>query len=99
MGFPRQEYWSWLPILSPGDLPNPGIELTSSMSPALQAGFFTTEPAGEPTSLGIPALRCFPEAKGRVQEEALMVRVLASLSASRVTTGTQESWLPNLASS
>ena len=24
--FPRQEYWSGLPFLSPGDLPNPGIE-------------------------------------------------------------------------
>ena len=21
MGFPRQEYWSWLPLPSPGDLP------------------------------------------------------------------------------
>ena len=26
MGFSRQEYWSGLPFLSPGDLPNPGIE-------------------------------------------------------------------------
>ena len=24
--FPRQEYWSGLPLLSPGDLPDPGIE-------------------------------------------------------------------------
>ena len=29
MGFLRQEYWSGLPFLSPGDLPNPGIELVS----------------------------------------------------------------------
>ena len=29
MGFSRQEYWSWLPFPSPGDLPNPGIELGS----------------------------------------------------------------------
>ena len=36
MGFPRQEYGSRLPFLSPGDLPNPGIE---PMSTALQAGF------------------------------------------------------------
>ena len=34
MGFPRQEYWSGLPFPSPGDLPDPGIELAS---PALQA--------------------------------------------------------------
>ena len=45
MGFARQEYWSGLPILSPGDLPNPGIEL---MSPALAGGFVTSEPPGKP---------------------------------------------------
>ena len=32
MGFSRQGYWSRLPFLSPGDLPDPGIE---SKSPAL----------------------------------------------------------------
>ena len=26
IGFSRQEYWSGLPFLSPGDLPNPGLE-------------------------------------------------------------------------
>ena len=35
MGFSRQEYWSELPCLSPGDLPNSGIETTSLTSPAL----------------------------------------------------------------
>ena len=29
MGFPRQEYWSGLPLPSPGDLPDPRIELES----------------------------------------------------------------------
>ena len=33
MEFSRQEYWSELPFLSPGDLPDPGIELES---PVLQ---------------------------------------------------------------
>ena len=33
MGFPRQEYWSGLPVPSPGDLPDPGID---PRSPALQ---------------------------------------------------------------
>jgi len=28
-GFPRQEYWSGLPLPSPGDLPDPGIEPAS----------------------------------------------------------------------
>ena len=32
MGFSRQEYWSGLPIPSPGGLPDPGIK---PVSPAL----------------------------------------------------------------
>ena len=39
VGFPRQEYWSGLPLPSPGDLPNSGTEPASS---ALQADY--TEP-------------------------------------------------------
>ena len=37
MEFSRQEYWSGLPFPPPGDLPNPGIESASPVSPALQA--------------------------------------------------------------
>ena len=48
MGFYRQEYWSGLPFPTPGDLPDPGIEPTSPVSPALVVGFFTTEPPGKP---------------------------------------------------
>ena len=33
--FSRQKYWSRLPFLTPGDLPNPGIKLTSLASPAM----------------------------------------------------------------
>ena len=36
-GFPRQEYWSGLPCLLPGDRHNPRIEPMSPASPALQA--------------------------------------------------------------
>ena len=53
LGFPRQEYWSELPFPSPGDLSDPGIE---SMSPALADGFFTTEPAGKPSTEGGSAI-------------------------------------------
>ena len=42
MGFPRQEYWSGLPCLPPGDLPSPGIEPMSLTSPALTGRFFAT---------------------------------------------------------
>ena len=43
--FLRQEYWSGLPFPSPGDLPDPGLEPTSS---ALIGGFSATEPSGKP---------------------------------------------------
>ena len=40
MEFSRQEHWSGLPFPSPGDLPNPGIELRS---PALWADALLSE--------------------------------------------------------
>ena len=45
MGFSRQRYWGGLPFHSPGDLPNPGIEL---VSPAMQADSLPTELPGKP---------------------------------------------------
>ena len=45
MGFPRQEYWSGLPFLSPEDLPNSGIEPTS---PAWQVGSLLLSHLGRP---------------------------------------------------
>ena len=47
MEFARQEYWSALPVPSPGDLPGPGIKPASHASPALAGRFFTTEPPGK----------------------------------------------------
>ena len=44
-GFSRQEYWSGLPVASPGDLPDPGIK---PVSPALQADSLLSEPPGKP---------------------------------------------------
>ena len=48
MGFSRQECWSGLPCLPPGDLPDPGIEAMSITLPALASGFFTTSSPGKP---------------------------------------------------
>ena len=45
MRFPRQEYWNGLSFHSPGDLPNPGIELAS---PVLQAGSLPLGQSGKP---------------------------------------------------
>ena len=45
LGFSRQEYWSELPLLSPGDLPNPRTE---SRSPAWQADSLPLSHLGSP---------------------------------------------------
>ena len=50
MEFSRQKYWHWLPFLSPGDLPDPGIE---PRSPALQEDSLPFEPSGRYTILDI----------------------------------------------
>ena len=51
MGFSRREYWSGLPFPFPGDLPNPGIEPTPLMSPALGVGSFPLSPPGKPRKM------------------------------------------------
>ena len=45
MEFSRQQYWSGLPFLSPGVLPDPGIE---PRSPTLQVDSLPSEPPGNP---------------------------------------------------
>ena len=50
MGFSRQEYWSGLPCLPPGHLPNPGIKPEFPVAPPLQVEFLPTEPPGKPLS-------------------------------------------------
>ena len=45
MGFSRQEYWSGLPVPSPGDLPGPGI---CPESAGLHASSLPPEPPGKP---------------------------------------------------
>ena len=54
MGFPRREYWSGLPLPSPGDLPNPGVE---PMSPAWQADSLWLSDQG--SAKGQQNLLCF----------------------------------------
>ena len=47
-GISQARILNWLPFLSPGDLPDPGIK---PASPSLAGGFFTTKP---------PGMRIFP---------------------------------------
>ena len=47
MGILQARILEWVALLSPGDLPNPGIEPASLMSPALAGRFFTTSATWE----------------------------------------------------
>ena len=46
-GILQARYWSGLPSPPPGDLPNPGMEPMSLMSPVLAGGFFITQATWE----------------------------------------------------
>ena len=50
IGFSSQEYWSGLPFLPPGNLPDPGIK---PVSPALAGRFFITEPPEKSASFSL----------------------------------------------
>ena len=47
MGFSGQKYWTELSFPYPGDLPGPGIEPASLVSPALAGGLFTASATWE----------------------------------------------------
>ena len=72
MGFSRQEYWSGLPCPPPGHLPDPGIEPTSSASPALQADSLLLSHLGSPLTkkLGLRNFRGLLE--GRTSSPAFL---------------------------
>ena len=47
----RQEHWSMLLFPPPGDLPDPGNEPASPLSPALHADSLPAEPPKKPLAL------------------------------------------------
>ena len=65
MGFSRQDYWNGLPFPSPGDLPNPGIEPLSPVSPALAGRFFTFVSPGKPCKRAVSV-------KGRMEIRSIL---------------------------
>ena len=78
MEFFRQEYWSGLPFLPPGYLPNPGGEPTS---PALAGGFFTNWATQEaPTSLyqheNVSVIQC--NHQGYIQVSSILLDIFLS---------------------
>ena len=58
MRFSRQEHWSGLPFPPPGDLPDPGIEPASLVSPALQLACLPTDLLGSHSSHGLVFFPC-----------------------------------------
>ena len=58
MEFSRQEYWSGLPFPPSGDLPDPGVEPVSLMSPASAADSLALVPPGKPYILYIYVCVC-----------------------------------------
>ena len=68
LGFSGQEYWSGLSFSLPWDLPHPGIEPVSLMSPALAGAFFITCTIWEAQENGTDALICRAEIETRCRD-------------------------------
>ena len=58
IGLSKQEYWSGLPCPPPGDLPDPGTEVTSPRSLASQVDSLPLAPPVEPSIYYTITLRC-----------------------------------------
>ena len=56
MGFPRQDYWSGFPFPSPGDLPHPGVECGSPISPASVVRSLPVSHQGSPGGMEAPGM-------------------------------------------
>ena len=66
MRFSQQEYWSGLPCLPPGDLPNPGIEPVS-----LHCRILTAEPLGKPMNIRVHVSFCTVVLSGYVPRSGI----------------------------
>ena len=53
MGFSRQDYLNGLPCPPPGDLPDPGIEPVSPVTPALQVDSLLLSQRGSPNKYAV----------------------------------------------
>ena len=95
-GSSRQEYWSGLPFLPPGALPDPGIKPMSLRSPALAGRFFTPEPPGKPTSALNPIastlMRAREERQSRRRPCKNRGRDYCSVARSQGRPGATRSW-------
>ena len=77
MGFPRQKYWNGLPLPTPRDLPDSGIEPTSFASPVLAGGFFTTNTSWE--ALDSSSSPILPQRTQNFYVKQLILKVLVNV--------------------
>ena len=75
MGLSRQEYLSGLPFPPPEYLSNPGVELVSPVSPALQVDSLLLELLGKPHTYS----KLHPELKILRMERLLLMMLLLEL--------------------
>ena len=75
MDFSRQEYWSGLPIPSPGH-PDPGVESASLVSLALQVDSLPTEPSRCSINLINSSESEGGKGRGEVEKEDLPLNIL-----------------------
>ena len=85
MGFSRQEYWNRLPFPPPGCLPDPGMEPTSPVAPALQADSLSLSHWGSPDPAPLMYLSYTPQLPWWLSDEEPAARQEP-----------QETWVPPL---
>ena len=83
MKFSRQKYWNRLPFFSPGDFPDPGMEL---WFPALQADSLSSEPQGKPHFLCLRTLKNEEFFLHGRNNEKMMKRIAGNKNGNKYTT-------------
>ena len=71
VGFLREEHWDGLPSPPPGDLPDPGIEPTSHVAPALQVDSLLLSHLGSPKTCVLHLNRWLPATKDQIESKVL----------------------------
>ena len=92
--FSREEYWIGLPCPPPGDLPDPGIESVSLISPAFGGGFFIKSATWEALLVPIRSSYLKPWMYGFVEQVALghILKTDRQISTGRLESGPENSY-------
>ena len=97
MEFSRQEYWSRVPFPSLGYLPDPGVEPSSLVSPALAGGLFTTGTTWEAQGANKHQGRKYltrPGETGKAVKNFTSIPEAPVVGVGRRDPGLRQGWLP-----